>query len=172
MRRRIIITLLILAAPFVIGLALTYEIINVDFVSFMEVQPSIGYREGPRLLPPQGSVPITGVEVPPDGSMPQNPVEATSDSIQHGQVLFDINCAICHGTTGHGDGPMAHYFSDSPTASDVADLHEDRIVKEPDGLIYLAITKGFQGMPALAENLTPTERWDVVNYLDTLQAGS
>jgi mono/diheme cytochrome c family protein len=172
MRRRIIITLIILASPFVIGLALTYEVINIDFTGFMEVQPSIGYREGPRLLPPQGSVPITGVEVPPDGSMPQNPVEPTTDSIERGHVLFDINCAICHGTTAKGDGPMAKYFSESPTASDVADLHEDRIVQEPDGLIYLAITKGFQGMPALAENLTPAGRWDVINYLDTLQASS
>ena len=172
MRRRIIITLIILASPFVIGLALTFEVINIDFTGFMEVQPSIGYREGPRLLPPQGSVPITGVEVPPDGSMPENPVKPTSDSIERGHTLFDINCAICHGTTAHGDGPMAKYFTASPTASDVADLHEDRIVKEPDGLIYLAITKGFQGMPALAENLTPAERWYVVNYLDTLQASS
>lgn len=167
MRRRIIITLLILATPFVLGLALTYEIIQVDFPSFMENQPSVGYREGPRLLPPAGSVPTTGVEVPPDGSLPENPVSATPDSIARGKVLFDIHCAVCHGKQGKGDGPVAKYFK--PPASDVADLTEARIARHEDGLIYLTITQGFQGMPSLAENLTPHERWDVINYLRTLQ---
>ena len=36
--------------------------------------------------------------------------------------------------------------------------------------MYSIITKGFQGMPSLAENLTPRERWDVINYLRQLQA--
>jgi mono/diheme cytochrome c family protein len=167
MTRRIIITLLILATPFVIGLALTYEVIQIDFPSFMEDQESIGYREGPRLLPPEGAIPITGVEAPPDGSLPENPVPATPDSIARGKVFFDIHCAVCHGEEGQGDGPVAQYFK--PPASDVADLTEDRIIHEEDGLIYLTITQGFQGMPSLKENLTPRERWDVINYLRTLQ---
>ncbi len=167
MTRRIVITLLILVTPLILGLALTYEFLKVEFNSFMEVQPSIGYREGPRLLPPEGSVPITGVEVPPNGSLPTNPVPVTDASLARGQVLFNIHCAVCHGETGQGDGPVASYFK--PPASDVADLTEPRITKQEDGLVYLAITQGFQGMPALAENLTPRERWDVINYLRTLQ---
>ena len=167
MRRRILITLLILASPFVIGLVLTYEIVQVDFPSFMEDQPSVGYREGPRLLPPAGSVPITGVEAPLDGSLPPNPVPATPTSIARGRVLFGIHCAVCHGEKGRGDGPVAAYFQ--PPASEVADLTEERILEEEDGLIYLTITEGFQGMPSLAPNLTPRERWDVINYLRTLQ---
>jgi len=167
MTRRILITLLILVTPLVLGLALTYEKIQVDFPSFMEDQPSIGYREGPRLLPPQGAVPITGVETPPDGSLPENPTDPTPDSIARGKVFFDIHCAVCHGDEGKGDGPVAAYFK--PPASDVANLTEDRIVGEEDGLIYLTISKGFQGMPSLGQNLTPRERWDVINYVRTLQ---
>ncbi|RME60686.1 MAG: cytochrome c [Caldilineae bacterium] len=167
MRRRILITLIILATPFVIGLALTYEVIQVDFPSFMEDQQSIGYREGPRLLPPEGSIPISGVELPPDGDLPTNPVAATPQSIARGKVFFDVHCAVCHGEDGKGDGPVAQYFK--PPASDVADLTEDRIIREDDGLIYLTVSAGFQGMPPLGENLTPRERWDVINYLRTLQ---
>ncbi len=168
MTRRIIITLVILTMPFILGLSLTYEIIQVDFASFMEEQPSIGYREGPRLLPPEGAVPVTGVEVPPDGSLPENPVPATPDSIARGKVLFDIHCAVCHGKDGKGQGPVAPYFK--PPEAEVADLTEERIAKHEDGLIYLTITQGFQGMASLAENLTPQERWDVINYLRTLQS--
>ncbi len=167
MTRRIVITLLILATPFILGLALTYEVIKIDFPSFMEEQPAIGYREGPRLLPPEGAVPVTGVEAPPDGSLPENPVPATPDSIARGKALFDAHCAVCHGKDGKGDGPVAKYFQ--PPAAEVADLTEERIAKHEDGLTYLVITQGFQGMASLAENLTPRERWDVINYLHTLQ---
>ncbi|RME82261.1 MAG: cytochrome c [Caldilineae bacterium] len=167
MKRRIAITLLILATPFILGLALTYEVIQVDFPSFMEDQPSVGYREGPRLGLPEGSIPITGVELPADGSLPENPVAPTPDSIARGAVLFEVHCAVCHGRQGLGDGPVAAYFK--PPASDVANLTEERIINEPDGLIYMTITKGFQGMPALGPNLSPQQRWDVVNYLRTLQ---
>lgn len=167
MTRRIIITLLLLGAPFILGLAVTYELIQVDFTGFMEDQPSIGYREGPRLLPPEGAIPITGLEVPADGSVPTNPVTNSENSMARGNLLFDIHCAVCHGDKALGDGPVAPYFK-SP-APPVADLTTDRIRNLDDGLIYLILTNGAQGMPSLAENLTPRERWDVINYLRTLQ---
>ena len=167
MKKRIVFTLILLAAPFVIGLAVSYEIIQIEFTGFMEDQPSIGYREGPRLLPPDGAIPITGLEAPADGSIPLNPVEATDNSIVRGKLLFDIHCAVCHGDKALGDGPVAAYFR-SP-APPVADLTTDRITGLDDGLLYLILTNGAQGMPSLAENLTPRERWDVINYLRTLQ---
>ncbi|RMG98338.1 MAG: cytochrome c [Chloroflexi bacterium] len=167
MKRRILITLTILSMPFILGLAITYEVLQVDFLSFMEEQPSVNYREGPRLLPPDGAIPITGVEVPPDGSLPLNPVPATDASIARGKVLYEIHCAVCHGKSGQGDGPVAKYFQ-SP-APEVSALTDDRIVRHEDGLIYLIITQGFQGMAPMAENLTPQERWDVVNYIRVLQ---
>jgi len=167
MSRRIAITLLLLAAPFIVGLTITYELIQVDFTGFMEEQVSIGYREGPRLLPPEGSVPITGLEAPADGSVPPNPVASTTNSTVRGNLLFNIHCAVCHGEEAFGDGPVAAYFK--PPAPPVADLTTQRIRNLDDGLIYLIVTDGAQGMPSLAENLTPRERWDVINYLRTLQ---
>jgi mono/diheme cytochrome c family protein len=38
-----------------------------------------------------------------------------------------------------------------------------------DGAIFMTITNGKEGrMPALNENLTVRERWDVVNFVRTL----
>lgn len=169
MSKRIALTLLLIIVPFILSLALTYEVLQVDFMSFMEEQPSIGYREGPRLLPPEGAIPITGLEVPADGSVPTNPVEGTANSIARGKLLFDIHCAVCHGDKALGDGPVAAYFK-SP-APPMADLTTERIVNLDDGLLYLILTNGAQGMPSLAENLTQRERWDVINYLRTIQNG-
>ena len=167
MSKRIALTLILLIAPFVLGLAITYEYLQVDFTGFMEEQVSVGYREGPRLLSPEGAVPITGLEAPADGSVPLNPIDNTANSVARGNLLFDIHCAVCHGDKALGDGPVAAYFK-SP-APPVADLTTERITNLEDGLIYLILTNGAQGMPSLAENLTPRERWDVINYLRTLQ---
>ncbi|MFQ5460129.1 MAG: c-type cytochrome [Anaerolineae bacterium] len=168
--RRIALTLVIMATPFILGLALTYEVIQVDVGSFMEGQPSVGNREGPRILPPHGAVPVTGLEVPADNSVPANPVAATGASVARGETLFAAHCAVCHGGEGRGDGPVVEYMDES--ASEVSDLREDRIVAAEDGLIYLTISKGFQGMPSLVENLTPRERWDVINFVRSLQGSS
>jgi hypothetical protein len=38
-----------------------------------------------------------------------------------------------------------------------------------DTQIFLVITQGFGPMPSLAENLSAVERWDLVNYVRSLQ---
>ncbi|HEX9029336.1 MAG TPA: hypothetical protein VF823_09185, partial [Anaerolineales bacterium] len=77
--KRILITLVILATPFILGLLLTYQVIHIDWISFMEIQPSYRPMENP-LPVPASSVPVEGVAyVPGDGS-PQNPVSADDAS--------------------------------------------------------------------------------------------
>jgi hypothetical protein len=43
------------------------------------------------------------------------------------------------------------------------------VQSKSDGSFFLAISNGIDKMPALNENLTVPERWDVVNFLRTLQ---
>ena len=51
-----------------------------------------------------------------------------------------------------------------------ADLTGLPVQSLSDGGIFLTISNGIQGkMPALNENLTVRERWDVVNYVRTLK---
>jgi mono/diheme cytochrome c family protein len=150
--------------PFVVGLLLTFEIIKIPFPTDMADQPSVDYQEGPRLLPPDGAVPVQGLSVIPE-EFPVNPVPADQVSLQRGAILYGIHCQMCHGPQGHGDGPLAKYFTRTPQ-----NLTGPQITAEFDGSVYLTITHGFGQMPALAENLTPRERWDVVNYVRTLPA--
>jgi mono/diheme cytochrome c family protein len=51
-----------------------------------------------------------------------------------------------------------------------ANLTSDIVQSKNDGSFFLTISEGLEGrMPALNENLTVSERWDVVNYLRALK---
>ena len=50
-----------------------------------------------------------------------------------------------------------------------ANLTEPRIAQYPDGTFYRIVTQGIGVMPPLRENLTERQRWDVINYVRSLQ---
>ncbi|HEY4129515.1 MAG TPA: cytochrome c, partial [Gemmatimonadaceae bacterium] len=71
---------------------------------------------------PQYSVPITGSAAPgfeydraptPQASVSMasiaNPVPADSSSVNRGRIQYQINCAVCHGPTGAGNGVVTKY---------------------------------------------------------------
>ena len=92
--------------PFIVLPLFTYEVIKIDFQTDMADQPSIGYQEGPRLLPPERSVPVTGKAIVLD-TLPTNPVPADESSLQRGGILFSIYCSTCHGENGQGEAGHA-----------------------------------------------------------------
>lgn len=161
LRRGLLIIGLVMT-PFVVGLLCTFELIKIPFATDMADQPSIDYQESPRLLPPDGVVPMQGLSAIPE-EFPVNPVPADKVSLQRGKILYGIHCQLCHGEHGHGDGPLSTYFTRTPQ-----NLVGPQIAAEFDGSVYLTILQGFGQMPSLAENLTPRERWDVINYVRTL----
>jgi mono/diheme cytochrome c family protein len=140
-----------------------YDVIKINFPSQMIEQESIAYVQGPRLAAPADSVPIQG-PVLVDGEPASQPVPSNPDSIERGKVLFNINCYICHGVTGVGNGNLSGYFNPKPF-----DLTSAQVQNLPDSEIFLVITQGRGQMPSLSENLLPAERWDVVNYVRTLK---
>ena len=154
----------LLLFPFIIGLLFTFELLKINFPTDMANQPSIGYQEGPRLLPPKGAIPIGAEPIVLD-TLPTNPVPADSVSLQRGEILYSIHCSLCHGTSGKGDGPITEYYEKQPPS----DLTASYIAFMFDGNLYRTIGQGFGQMPGLSENLTPRERWDVINYLRTLE---
>jgi hypothetical protein len=50
------------------------------------------------------------------------------------------------------------------------DLTSEAIQSKKDGAIFLTVSNGFGLMPALNENFTVRERWDLVNFVRTLKA--
>jgi mono/diheme cytochrome c family protein len=143
-------------------LMFTYNSIRIQFASEMENQESIAYVQGPRLAAPTAAVPIQG-PVLIGGQVASEPVAATAESLQRGGVLFGITCAVCHGETGRGDGPLAGYFSPGPRDLTTADIQQ-----RPKPALFLVVTQGFGVMPSLQENLAVQQRWDVINYVLSL----
>jgi mono/diheme cytochrome c family protein len=167
MIRRLLILLAVLAVAGYALLMVTYEIIAVDFVSFMEDQPSVDYQAGPRRLPPEEAVPLSRPAYLDVRSDLVNPVPADAVSLQRGETLFSFHCAVCHGPSGQGDGSVVSFWRED--ARRPANLTEARFREYPDNILYGVITEGLGGMPPLRENMTERQYWDVVNFVHTLQ---
>jgi mono/diheme cytochrome c family protein len=147
-------------------LLISYEVIAVDFTVLMENQPAIEYHDGPHLLPPDEAVPVSRPAYK-DIGVPENPVPADAVSVQRGGTLFSIHCALCHNHDARGEGPISDYWGEDRRKP--PDLTEARIASMTDGAIYGFIGNGIGAMPPLRENIGERERWDVINYLRSLQ---
>jgi len=89
-----------------------------------------------------------------------NPIPSTPDSVNQGKALFTIYCTPCHGVSGTGDGLVGEKLVLRPF-----NLTSPTVQVIPDGLIFGYVTFGGEVMPSYGNDLSPTERWHVVNYV-------
>lgn len=130
---------------------------------------------------PQGSVPIQGVTVASweigYGKFPAvidsftpipNPHPISEASLANGRQYYQINCAVCHGMAGDGNGGLksvnpAYGFSPSLLTA---------IAKgRSDGYLYGMIRNG-RGLMPTYNRIEDADRWDVVNYVRALQGSA
>src|SRR5215208_7733769 len=163
--RRLFMIFVAAGVAFAVILLFSFDVIKIDWPSFMEIQPS--YRQMENPLPvPERSIPIEGPVIIPGMGAPENPTKADDASIARGAELYNINCKMCHGQTAQGNGPIAAFLANKP-----ANLTSPIVQAKNDGSIFLTITNGVAGkMPPLNENFMVSERWDLVNYIRTLKA--
>ena len=129
---------------------------------------------------PQGSVPIYGSDAPgfafgraqtiasvDSMSRLVNPVAADARSLQAGGQQFQINCAVCHGPAGMGDGPVTKFgFPPMPIGAG-----SNAATRLSDGYLFGIIRNGRGLMPPY-NRIEERERWDLINYLRAVQAGT
>lgn len=144
----------------------------VDIFSEMHYSESYRTFEPPRFLSPEGAVPVTGrgpAYAPEELGQLENPIGADEASSARGETLFNINCVVCHGEQGGGDGPMAPEF-ETYGARLPADLTAERLQDVPDNYIYSVIYNGLgQYMPPFRNLVDSVAIWDLVNYVRALQ---
>lgn len=136
-------------------------------------QPSQKAQES--IAPPgPGSVPISGGETVPlpmnddeaaamkeAAALIENPVAPSEESIERGKAFYEINCLVCHGAGGKGDGPVGEKF----VTKAPVDLNDAYTQDQADGQLFFTLTRGRALMPFYRDALSPDERWDVINYV-------
>lgn len=127
-------------------------------------------RGNPQLSVPTTGTAIAGYQVS-YGAFPAtidslaslpNPRTAGDSSLANGRMYYQINCAVCHGDRGLGDGAATKYGM--PGINLATDITKGR----SDGYIFGMIRNGRGLMPPY-NRIEEQDRWDVVNYLRALQ---
>jgi len=109
--------------------------------------------------------PIAVPPEPPDGS----------ESIARGQAVYArMQCATCHGESGHGDGPaLASLRDDQGNPIRAADFTRPGALRCGDepARVYTTFMTGMNGtpMPSFAQVITPAEAWDLVHFVRSLR---
>ena len=93
----------------------------------------------------------------------KNPVPVSDSSLAAGQKIYLQRCAGCHGRTGNGDGSDAADLGIHPAKLSSAGTRE-----QTDGELFWKVTVGKKPMPGYRTRLSPSDRWNVINYLRTL----
>jgi len=101
---------------------------------------------------------------PPDAQRTPNPIPATLESIAAGKVVYSQSCLPCHGAAGKGDGPASFILNPKPR-----DLSNPKIAAQSDGSIFWKLSQGKKPMPSFADVLSEGQRWQVINYVRSLQ---
>lgn len=94
-----------------------------------------------------------------------NPIPENEKSLAEGKVLYTRYCSHCHGEGGKGDGLVGKEYKGVPSYSTDAYKYMN------DGHIYHVITHGKGRMWPHGSQITPEDRWKIVQYVHTLQKG-
>jgi mono/diheme cytochrome c family protein len=92
------------------------------------------------------------------------PVPVTIDLVRQGQEAFNINCSVCHGRDGYGEGMVVQRGFPRPPS-----FHSERLRTAPVGHFFQVITQGYGVMYPFGSRIAPEDRWAIIAYIRALQ---
>lgn len=99
-----------------------------------------------------------------------NPLANDPEAADSGKIIFEAQCAVCHGPQGHGDGAAAAGLKPQP-----ANLADSKMLDSlSDGYLFWRVSEGGvmapfnSGMPAWKATLSEEQRWQVISYIRLL----
>lgn len=102
------------------------------------------------------------------------PIEVDETVLARGEERYNIYCSPCHGTGGHGDGPIPTRAKEKADIAEfvVPTYHDMRLNATPVGSIYDTIVNGkLPRMQPYRHQVTKVEdRWAIVAWVRALQA--
>jgi mono/diheme cytochrome c family protein len=97
-------------------------------------------------------------------------VKATKSNVDvDGKALYMTFCQHCHGKTGKNDGKVVTDSEFPPPPFD--NFQSDLIKNLAIGKIYHSISYGKGMMGSHASQITPTERWKIAHFVQSLSFG-
>jgi mono/diheme cytochrome c family protein len=137
--------------------------ILVVLLSAALVLPHVGFAEEPAAGDGEATKAVPQ-NIPKSESQRSNPVPRRPESVKHGAELFLTQCTMCHGMHGDGQGDLVDRLS-----LKVPDMTQPEIQKKrTDGDLFYILTQGHGDMPGDGERLPAEWRWDIINYIRTL----
>ena len=149
----------------------------VNSIAYDAGSPNPVFKDGKtNQLPPVGSVargtytyPLSDTEYARAATAITNPFTFTKDEIEgNGKHLFTVNCAICHGDKGDGQGHLVQINKFPAPPSYFSDI----LMTKPEGQRYHTLMYGKGLMGSYASQLNHRERWLVLAYVKALQDAS
>jgi mono/diheme cytochrome c family protein len=103
----------------------------------------------------------------------KNPLtELDEPTMVEAQRLYLVYCGICHGAKLDGNGPL-YKGGEGPFAAKPATLVGDaKYEAMPEGQMYYSVSYGKNKMGSYASQLNTKQRWMVIAYVKSKQAGS
>ncbi len=89
-----------------------------------------------------------------------SPIAKNDSTMAEGKRLYEIYCWHCHGLEGNADGPVAQWVKPPKYSVVLPTITE--------GKMFFSVTYGKNLMGSHASQLSPTQRWLIINYIQTL----
>ena len=95
----------------------------------------------------------------------KNPLEHADANLAEGKRLFEIFCIHCHGPQGQADGTIVANGKFPPPPH----YNGDQLRDLPEGKMFHTLEYGKNMMGSHASQLTQSERWKIIMYVQQLQ---
>lgn len=128
-----------------------------------------------RAIPANGSAPYYYGDNEEDrakaiAEIIKNPYPITEGGLAKGKELYNVFCATCHGEKGDGAGYLVRDDGGKYPAQPANFLLEEHVLAS-NGRYYHALMHGRNLMGNYKDKLSYQERWQVIHYIRSLQAG-
>ena len=137
---------------------------------------TVAPSENDVAIPANGSVPYYYADTEEErtramAEIQKNPFPITEAGLAVGKNLYNINCGICHGEKGDGNGWLVDEKNlNAKYPAQPAIFTTDEFVNATEGRYYHSIMYGKNVMGGYADKLSYEERWQVIHYIRSLQA--